>query len=186
LQLQQSWEANLEAARIAKAHQTTVVVDGAPPTEAAADPDELFALTDVWRTDQHETQLLTGLPVDTAQAGVEAAWQLLERGPSVIAVAAGDADVIVWADEQLVIPHQNDRSVIDTTGAGDAFVAGLITGLLETGDPAAAGCLAVAAASQVVTHLGGRPHLQTPEVREEAARQQWLELRHGVSRSSGG
>lgn len=180
LQLQQSWDANLEAAGIARAGGTMVVLDGAPPSEV--DPEPLAACSDVWRADRHEAELITGVPVDCTDRAVQAARQLIERGPSMAAVATGDSDVIAWAGQELVIPHRGGTPVVDTTGAGDAFVAGLVAGLLETGDPAAAGCLAAAAASQLVAHLGGRPRLVPARLRADAAR---LRLEHRPRAATG-
>ena len=47
----------------------------------------------------------------------------------------------------------------DTTGAGDAFVAGLIAGLDRGDPPEQAARLAAAAAGATVGHAGGRPAL---------------------------
>lgn len=173
LQLQQSWEANLEAARSARSARSaargaaTVVVDGAPP--AGADPEELFALADVWRADRREAELIAGRRIGSTEAGAGAARELLGRGASVVAVATGDSDLIAWREGHVVVPHDPGQPVVDTTGGGDAFVAGLITGLVETGDPVLAGCLASAAAASTVSHLGGRPDMEVSAVREQAA-----------------
>src|SRR5256885_13256807 len=48
-----------------------------------------------------------------------------------------------------------DIPVADTTGAGDAFVAGLITALAQDGGPQRAARLAAAAAGATVGHPGG-------------------------------
>jgi ribokinase len=52
--------------------------------------------------------------------------------------------------------------VVDTTGAGDAFIAGLVAALLRDDRPDAAARYASAAASVTVEHPGGRPDL-TPD-----------------------
>jgi ribokinase len=52
-----------------------------------------------------------------------------------------------------------DVDVIDPTGAGDAFVAGLIAALRDGAAPGQAGRRAAAAASATVQRLGGRPDL---------------------------
>ncbi|HID74761.1 MAG TPA: carbohydrate kinase family protein [Planctomycetaceae bacterium] len=49
---------------------------------------------------------------------------------------------------------QPPASVVDTTGAGDAFYAGLLTGLLRGMPPAQAGRLGAAAASLSITAVG--------------------------------
>jgi ribokinase len=45
--------------------------------------------------------------------------------------------------------------VVDTTGAGDCFLAGLLTGVLRGLSPADAGRLAAATGACCVTGLGG-------------------------------
>jgi len=45
--------------------------------------------------------------------------------------------------------------VVDTTGAGDCFLAGLLTGILRGLSPAEAGRLAAATGACCVTGLGG-------------------------------
>ncbi|GAB1815866.1 hypothetical protein MUNTM_49060 [Mycobacterium sp. MUNTM1] len=50
-------------------------------------------------------------------------------------------------------------AVLDPTGAGDAFVAGLIAALRDGAAPRDAGRLASSAASAAVQRLGGRPDL---------------------------
>jgi ribokinase len=59
-----------------------------------------------------------------------------------------------------------DFPVVDTTGAGDAFVAGLITALARDGGPQRAARLAAAAAGATVGHPGGRPTL-TPKAMQD-------------------
>jgi ribokinase len=57
--------------------------------------------------------------------------------------------------------------VVDTTGAGDAFVAALITALAQDGGPQRAARLAVAAAGATVGHPGGRPSLTPKAVQDQ-------------------
>ncbi len=52
-----------------------------------------------------------------------------------------------------VIPAQ----LIDTTGAGDAYAAGLLYGLSQEYDLARSGALGSLAASEVISHFGARP-----------------------------
>lgn len=55
----------------------------------------------------------------------------------------------------ITIPPINPPGkVIDTTGAGDAFFAGLLTGLLRRDSPDVAGRLAAAAGARSVTAVG--------------------------------
>ena len=65
-------------------------------------------------------------------------------------------DVAVWTGGELTLPLLH-VDVADTTGGGDAFVAGLVAALPH--GPEAAVRWGNAAAGLTVTHLGGRPTL---------------------------
>jgi ribokinase len=101
---------------------------------------------------------------------VRAAKELLECGPSLVVLDAGqDGNVLVWDGGEVVVPLA-DAVVVDTTGAGDAFVAGLVAGLARGAGPEQAGRLATAAAASTVDRLGGRPHLTAIALVEQMAR----------------
>ena len=65
--------------------------------------------------------------------------------------------VVVTRDEVHVIDAHPVDHVVDTTGAGDSFAAGFLYGLTHGYDLGTAGRLAALAASDVISHLGGRP-----------------------------
>jgi len=78
-----------------------------------------------------------------------------------VAVAIPDVgDLLVWHGGSQLFPL-SEVPVVDPTGAGDAFMAGLIAGLRLGAQAARAGEVAVAAASATVQRLGGRPDLKT-------------------------
>lgn len=147
----------LAAAQAGRQAGARVVLDGAPESGFER---PLLRAADVIRADARETELLTGQPVRSGADAVAAGRELLRHGPSLAALAAGpDGNAIVWPGGSAVLPLTGDREV-DTTGAGDAFVAALVAALASGDGPAEAGRQAVAAASRTVTHLGGRPHLR--------------------------
>ncbi|MEV4203115.1 PfkB family carbohydrate kinase [Micromonospora globbae] len=157
VQLQQPADAALAAARTAREAGRTVVLDGAPPDPATA--DALLAAADVLRADARETALLVGEAPGDATAGLAAGRKLVRRGPTLVAVEVpGEGNAFVWPDGQLFLPL-SDTPTVDSTGAGDAFVAALTVALLR-GEPAeGAARYAVAAAGATVGHPGGRPAL---------------------------
>jgi ribokinase len=158
IQLQQPPQAALAAARLGRRCGCLVVLDGAPAKAAYREP--LLASADVVRADTREAALLTGQPVDSDAEAVQAGQELLCRGPSLVALAAGhDGNAIIWPGGSLVVPL-GSAPARDTTGAGDAFVAALTASLARGLGPADSGRNAAAAAAQTVTHLGGRPRLE--------------------------
>lgn len=109
-----------------------------------------------------ETGLLAGCAVSTAAQAGKVAADLLRQGPSLVALAVdGVGNLIAWPGDCVFLPL-TDIPVADTTGAGDAFTAALITALAQDGSPQCAARLAVAAAGATLGHPGGRPAL-TPD-----------------------
>ena len=60
------------------------------------------------------------------------------------------------------------EKLVDTTGAGDAYAAGLLYGLSRDFDLAKAGALGSIAASEVISHFGARPEKVLKDLAEEA------------------
>jgi sugar/nucleoside kinase (ribokinase family) len=65
--------------------------------------------------------------------------------------------VIVAGDEVHVIDVHRVDEVVDTTGAGDLYAAGLLFGLSRGLGLATAGKLGALAAAEVISHIGARP-----------------------------
>lgn len=165
LQLQQPAEALLVAARAAANAGARVVLDGAIEGTAR---DELLAVASVVRADALEARLLTGIEIADRDDARRAADALLAHGPRVAAVSVpGEGDLVAWQGGERFFPF-SEPDAVDRTGAGDAFVAGLVTALRRGDAPGEAGRLAADAASSTVQRLGGRPDLghladRTPE-----------------------
>ena len=64
--------------------------------------------------------------------------------------------ILVTDDGDVLIPPQPVSEVIDSTGAGDAYAAGMLYGLIENLPPEACGALASRCASTVIEQIGGR------------------------------
>ncbi|MEW2384256.1 PfkB family carbohydrate kinase [Micromonospora sp. NPDC047707] len=168
VQLQQPPAAALAAARTARDGGAMVVLDGAPSDPAAT--DELLVLADVLRADARETEQITGDRPEDADAGLAAGRALVRRGPSLTAVeVAGVGNAFVWPDGELFVPL-SETPTVDSTGAGDAFVAALTRALLAGEPRDRAARLAVAAAGATVGHPGGRPALDSAAIRRQLDR----------------
>ena len=80
--------------------------------------------TDIFLPSISEAELITG------EKGEKSFEAILDLGPSIIAITHGaEGSTVLTKDEKFFAPSYK-VDVVDTTGAGDAFAAGLITGLL--------------------------------------------------------
>lgn len=121
------------------------------------------------RADAREAAILTQTAVGNASQARDAAAGILRHRPSVAALAVdGTGNLLAWPGGDLLLPL-TDTPVADTTGAGDAFMAALITALDRGDEPGQAGRLAVAAAGATVGHPGGRPALTRHALDEQLA-----------------
>lgn len=156
IQLQQPAATALAAAQRARQLRRRVVADGVPDPSIRAD---LLAAVDVLRADATEASLIADREIATVEHARELADHLLSSGPELVAIAVPDVgDLVAWRGGTEIFEFA-DVDVVDPTGAGDAFVAGLIAALRDGAAPRDAGRLASSAASATVQRLGGRPDL---------------------------
>ena len=123
-QLEAPVELFMEAAGRARAAGVRILLNPAP---AAPLPPEAFELIDYLTPNQHELAVLTGS--DTGSDAVEAARGLLAGGVGEVIVTLGGDGVVRIAPDGVEPYPAHEVPVVDTTGAGDAFTAGLATGL---------------------------------------------------------
>jgi ribokinase len=165
LQLQQPADAIL-AALDHIGSETRVIMDGVPEDETTR--SSLLAAATVLRLDAHEAELLADQPIPDADAARQVAADLLDRGPELVVIAVGtDGNLIAGPGGATLLPLV-ETATVDTTGSGDAFVAGLTWALDRGEDRVRAGQLATAAAGLTVGHPGGRPSLTATQVTELA------------------
>jgi fructokinase len=127
-------DAVLEITRSARRHATVSYDPNCRPTLMGSPEDarpvieRLIALSDVVKASDEDVRwLYRGMP--TTQ--VMAHWAAL--GPSVCAVTQGGEEVIVLAGGELQRFPTLPTVVVDTVGAGDSFMSGLVSGLLDAG-----------------------------------------------------
>jgi sugar/nucleoside kinase (ribokinase family) len=101
------------------------------------------------------------LPNSAQLLAITAATDLDGAIKAVLDAGAGAVAVTMGADGSRIVAGGTDTSlpalpvqVVDTTGCGDAYTAGFITGLCHGWDPVAAGRLGTAAAALVAQGLG--------------------------------
>jgi ribokinase len=142
--------------RLARAAGVKTVLDPAPAIPLSQD---ILQLVDVIRPNASEAETLTKIPVRDRDSAAAAARRLLSRGVGAVVVQARDAgNLLLTADEERFLPKFSVESV-DATGAGDAFVAALATGLAEGRPLSEAATMGSAAAALATTRLGAQAGL---------------------------
>lgn len=172
LQLEIPTPTVLSAAKRAKENSVRVLLNPAPAKEL---PDELIALADFIIPNETELNLLTGLPVNDILSAEKAAKALLERGAQNVIVTLGSKGALIVTKEcrQHAPPFTVD--VVDTTAAGDAFIGGFATKLLDSASLPDAVCYGCACGALATTKFGAQPSLPTEEEVER-----FMSLREGA------
>ncbi|HAT4517928.1 MULTISPECIES: ribokinase [Serratia] len=154
MQLESPLETVIAAARLAKQHQTQVILNPAPAREL---PDELLGMIDMITPNETEAQRLTGIAVDNDADAARAAQALHDKGIATVIITLGSRGV--WLSENgngKLVPGFKVQAV-DTIAAGDTFNGALVTALLEGNSMADAVRFAHAAAAIAVTRPGAQP-----------------------------
>jgi len=135
----------------ARSHGAVTAVDMLAP----GDPDMLEWIAaalphaDYFLPNDEQLRGLTGAP--TLE---EAAGALLERGVGCVAATCGGSGALVATSDGASAVPAFAVEVVDTTGCGDAFTAGFLTGVLRGRTPTEAAVLGNATAAHVVQGLG--------------------------------
>lgn len=158
LQLENPLQTVTRAAQVARAHQIPVILNPAP---ARPLPGELLALVDVLAPNESETALLAGMPVQDRYGAAAAAGRLRELGIGTVILTLGERGSLLATDHGVEYFPAFEVAPVDTTAAGDAFMAGLGVALAEGRSPAKAVRWGNAAGALATTKLGAQPSLPT-------------------------
>jgi ribokinase len=90
MQLESPLESVIAAARIAKDHQTQVILNPAPACEL---PDELLSLVDMITPNETEAEKLTGVKVSSSEDAARAAQVLHDKGIATVIITLGSKGV---------------------------------------------------------------------------------------------
>jgi ribokinase len=144
-----------EAFRLARLAAVRTVLNAAP---AQPIPHSLLELADVVICNEVELATLVG---EAVPAGGEAAaaQRLRCRADQIVVVTLGERGAIAIDGEQVLEQPAFDVHAIDTTGAGDAFVAGFAAGCWFASGVASALRYGCAAGSLATTRSGAQPSM---------------------------
>jgi ribokinase len=110
------------AVEIARESGTRAVINLAPPREL---PEGTLDGLDPLVVNEHEAAFLLGGKVTGIEGARDAARRLLELGPVSVVITLGSAGAVVAQGEDADHLPAPETEVVDTTGAGDAFMGAL-------------------------------------------------------------
>jgi len=160
LQLEIPTPTVLHSAQLAKEKNAIVILNPAPAKEL---PDELIALVDYIIPNETELGLLTGMDIIDLSSAERAARALLDSGAKNVIVTLGSKGALIINKEFSKQVNTYQVNVVDTTAAGDAFIGGFATKLLDSVsllDAVRYGCACGALAT---TKFGAQPSLPTKD-----------------------
>jgi ribokinase len=132
------------------------------PAPAEPFSQSIYSLCDYIVPNETEAATLTGIAPGSEEDARRAGHVLLERGVGCALITLGERGALFHTREQSVlVPAFTPGKVIDTTGAGDAFVGGFATALADGLDPIAATRFGCATAGLSVTRRGTAPAMPT-------------------------
>ncbi len=143
------------AMQAARARGMAVVLDPSWPERAERD---VIAGAFAVAPNAAEAGVLVGVKVTDPASAAEAAGRLSAIGPRLAFVKLEDGGCVL-AEQGGAVTHipPMDVSVVDTTGAGDAFTGALAVAVLERRSPRDAALFATAASHLAVTKWGSQP-----------------------------
>ena len=143
------------AAEIAP-RDTPLVLNAAPVRDL---PASLLKRVDVLVVNEHEAGQIVGQSVIETRDAMEATSKLLALGPTAVVITLGPEGAVLAEGETRQHVPAPPAKVVDTTGAGDAFVGALAAKLAASATLAEAMRYAVGVGTATVGYSGAEPHI---------------------------
>jgi len=150
----------LSAAQRARENNVRVILNPAPAKEL---PKELISLAHFIFPNESELGILTRLPVNDVSSAERAAKQLLELGAQNVIVTLGSNGALIVTRERATHIPAFKVNVVDTTAAGDAFIGGFATALLQNKSLEESVRYGCACGALATTKFGAQPSLPARE-----------------------
>ncbi len=122
-QLEIEIDTTLAALRLARRHGVTTIFNPAP-ARSSLEP-ELYKLSDIFCPNESEAEMLCGQTVASIDDAEKAARTMLKKGAGSVILTLGERGCLVVTPEGAEHVPVDRVTVVDTTGAGDAFLGGL-------------------------------------------------------------
>ena len=153
-QLEQPMDAAVRGLEIARAAGVTTILNPAP---AAALPEGMLGLCDYVTPNETECEALTGIAVATAADAERACAVLRDHGVGTPIVTMGEQGA--YLPGHGLVPAVSAGTVVETTGAGDAFNGAFAAALSAGKSPLEAVRYGCATAGISVTRAGTAPSM---------------------------
>ena len=156
-QLEQPAASAQRGLEIARAAGVVTVFNPAP---AEPIPDAIYPLCDYIVPNETEAATLTGLSVATLGDAKRVGDALLAKGARNALITLGERGALLHNSKSSIeIPAFSAGPVVETTGAGDAFVGGFAAAMARGTDPVEAARFGCAVAGISVTRPGTAPSM---------------------------
>jgi ribokinase len=156
-QLEQPVDAAQRGLEIARAAGAVTIFNPAP---ALPIPDSIYPFCDYIVPNETEAATLTGLPVATLNDAKRVGDALLAKGARNALITLGERGALLHTGKSSIeIPAFRAGPVVETTGAGDAFVGGFAAAMARGSDPVEAARFGCAVAGISVTRPGTAPSM---------------------------
>jgi ribokinase len=156
-QLEQPAASAQRGLEIARAAGVVTIFNPAP---AEPIPDSIYPLCDYIVPNETEAATLTGLSVATMADAKRVGDALLAKGAKNALITLGERGALLHNSKSSIeIPAFSAGPVVETTGAGDAFVGGFAAAMARGIDPVEAARFGCAVAGISVTRPGTAPSM---------------------------
>jgi len=149
----------LYVAKIAKLLGKIVVIDPAPAVNDI--PEELYQYIDILKPNKTELATITGIELKNDDDVISAAKILIQKGVKNVIVTLGEKGSILVNESGVNKFNAIKVNVIDTTAAGDAFLAGVVKSMLMNNSLEKAIQFGHIVSSIVITKEGAQTSLPT-------------------------
>jgi sugar/nucleoside kinase (ribokinase family) len=152
-----------EAAKIAREAGTTVALSLSDPfcVERHRQSFHDFVLSGVDLLFANEREVLTLYET----GDLDEACKRLRQDCRLAAVTRSEkGSIIITPDDIIEVEAEPVTRVVETTGAGDLYAAGVLFGYARELDLRSCGCLGSIAAAEVISHMGPRPETSLAEL----------------------
>lgn len=149
-----------QAARLCQQKKKLFILDPAPAIRDI--PKDFFPLVDIAKPNETELSILTGMPTSTKEEIIHAAQKLHELGVKNVMVTLGGKGTLLIQEHGMQEFPAYPVKAVDTTAAGDCFLASFIS-QFDGQDFAPAIDFGAKAAAIAVTRPGAQSSIPTYE-----------------------